>query len=250
MSRSAYEVLSDASKRQAYDHTGNTGEGSAADYESGNFHQEDIFSHFKASNRGRGKQGQHDFEDVLRDLFENGFNPNMNPNQRQGRQQRSEQQEVSTMNLSLSFEESVKGCTKVLEFERRCTCPTCSGSKCKPGTKPDKCRSCDGSGMQAIRQGIFVMQTPCGSCAGSGEKIKHFCGNCNGSGIEKRKVKEEVVVPRGINDGMTIRLAKKGNFNGDLAVKVQVRKSPVFGREGHNAVSELHISVIEAVLGA
>lgn len=104
--------------------------------------------------------------------------------------------------------------------------------------------------MQAVRQGIFVMQSPCGSCGGSGEKIKHFCGNCNGSGIEKRKVKEEITVPRGINDGMTIKLSKKGNFNSDLAVKVQVRKSPIFGREGHNAVSELQISVIDAVLGA
>lgn len=104
--------------------------------------------------------------------------------------------------------------------------------------------------MQAIKQSIFVMQTLCGSCGGSGEKIKHFCGICSGSGIEKKKVKEEVSVPRGINDGMTIKLAKKGNFNGDLAVKVQVRKSPVFGREGHHSVSELQISVIDAVLGA
>lgn len=82
--------------------TGNTGEGNAADYNNGNFYQEDIFNHFKGGNRGRGQQGQKaDFEDILRDLFENGFNPN--PNQRQGRQQRSEQHEVSTMNLSVSF---------------------------------------------------------------------------------------------------------------------------------------------------
>ena len=91
--------------------------------------------------------------------------------------------------------------------------------------------------MQTIRQGMFVMQTTCGSCGGAGEKIKHLCPTCNGSGVEKKRVKEEITIPRGISDGMTIKLPKKGNFDGDLLVKVQVRKSSVFGREGHNAVS-------------
>jgi molecular chaperone DnaJ len=144
----------------------------------------------------------------------------------------------------------VKGCTKVLEYEKRSACASCKGSKCKAGTEPEKCRGCDGSGMQTVRQGMFVMQTTCGSCGGAGEKIKHFCPACNGSGVEKKRVKEEVAIPRGISDGMVIKLPKKGNFDGDLLVKVQVRKSSVFGREGHNAVSELHISVLDAILGA
>lgn len=68
--------------------------------------------------------------------------------------------------------------------------------------------------------------------------------------MEKKRVKEEIAIPRGISDGMTIKLPKKGNFDGDLLVKVQVRKSPMFTREGHNVLSELRISVLDAILGA
>jgi molecular chaperone DnaJ len=84
---------------------------------------------------------------------------------------------------------------------------------------------------------MFVMQSSCHQCNGTGEKIKHYCLSCHGSGVEKKKVKEEINIPRGISDGMAIKLSKKGNFDGDLIIKVSVKKSPLFGREGQNAVS-------------
>ena len=79
--------------------------------------------------------------------------------------------------------------------------------------------------MQTMKQGMFIMKTTCGSCGGEGEKIKHVCGACRGIGQEKRRVKEEGEIPRGIKDGMTLRMSGKGNFEGDLMVKVSVRKS-------------------------
>ncbi len=68
------------------------------------------------------------------------------------------------------------------------------------------------------------MQTTCNSCNGEGTKIKEFCPNCRGSGIQNKNVKEEVVIPKGISDGETIKLSKKGNFDGDLLIKISVRK--------------------------
>ena len=94
------------------------------------------------------------------------------------------------------------------------------------------------------------MKTPCQACGGQGTKIKHICGSCSGKGFQKQKVKEEIDIPRGISDGMTIKLSNKGNFNGDLFLKMQVKKNPSFQRAGVNALSELKISVIDAILGA
>lgn len=91
--------------------------------------------------------------------------------------------------------------------------------------------------MQTIRQGMFVMKAPCESCGGEGVKIKQLCGTCNGRGFERKKAKEELEVPRGISDGMTIKLPGKGNFNGDLFLKVQVKRSSTFQRAGVNAHS-------------
>lgn len=99
VSCSAYEVLSDPSKRQMYDQTGNTGEGNAAEYNSqhGGFNPEDIFSQFKGFNQGgRGQAGG--FQDILKSMFEGGFGGQT----RGGRTQR--QEEYTTMNLTISFE--------------------------------------------------------------------------------------------------------------------------------------------------
>ena len=94
------------------------------------------------------------------------------------------------------------------------------------------------------------MKTTCEACGGEGTKIRHQCGTCKGKGFEKKKMKEQIEIPRGINDGMTVKLSNKGNFDGDLNMKIQVRKSSVFKRSGVNALSEMKISVLDAILGA
>ena len=93
--------------------------------------------------------------------------------------------------------------------------------------------------MQTIRQGMFVMKTACGTCGGEGEKVRQACGQCKGSGVEKKRVTESIDIPRGMKDGMTMKMPGKGNFGGDLMVKVSVRKSKIFDREGNDALSEL-----------
>jgi len=82
-----------------------------------------------------------------------------------------------------------------------------------------------------------MMQTPCGTCKGTGETIKHVCPSCKGSGTEKQKVKEYVEIPRGIRDGMAIIMPGKGHFNEDLLIKVNVGKNPNFVRQGDDVYS-------------
>ncbi len=93
------------------------------------------------------------------------------------------------------------------------------------------------------------MQTQCNSCNGEGVKIKEFCSSCRGSGIQDKSTKEDIVIPKGVSDGDTIKLSKKGNFEGDLLIKISVRKHRDFVREGNNVKSELEISAIDAILG-
>ena len=93
------------------------------------------------------------------------------------------------------------------------------------------------------------MKATCEACGGEGKKIKHLCNSCNGRGFERKKMREEVDVPRGVNDGMTIKLSNKGNFNGDLFLKLQVKKSNNFKRVGINVLSDIKISVLDAILG-
>ena len=60
----------------------------------------------------------------------------------------------------------MRGNNIILEYDKKATCQTCHGNKCKPGTSPLKCNSCNGTGAQTMRQGPFVMQTTCNSCNG------------------------------------------------------------------------------------
>ena len=67
-------------------------------------------------------------------------------------------------------------------------CSNCKGSKSKPGTKPQKCGTCQGSGFMTFRQGMMAIRTACNSCLGEGKKITHPCGTCHGTGIESKKI--------------------------------------------------------------
>lgn len=97
--------------------------------------------------------------------------------------------QTSVMNMTIDFSESVFGTTKSVEYNRTVKCDTCKGNKCKPGTQPQKCNPCNGSGMQTVRQGPFVMNTTCTSCNGEGSKIKEFCPSCRGSGRMNKMAK-------------------------------------------------------------
>lgn len=145
-------------------------------------------------------------------------------------------QSADTMlSLEIEFNEAVYGCNKTIQFNRPCACPTCLGKKYKPGSQPIKCTICNGKGTTQFKQGAYAFDMACNSCGGSGNVIKDPCTTCRGQGVTNQLVTETISIPRGIESGMSLRVASKGGASsrgpsGDLIIKITVKKSPDFRR--------------------
>ena len=219
----AYDTLSDPEKRKAYDSGGgfdprSFGGGFASDLG-------DIFSTF--FNRGRGGQAE-------------GV---------RGRDLRAE--------VSLTFEQAMKGAEVAVTVPKQATCATCGGSGAKPGTRPIVCPRCEGRGVDQQSQGFFSISQPCPRCGGRGEVIEDPCPTCQGSGLTVQRKRYRVKVPPGVHDGSRIRVAGKGEDGprggppGDLYVVVSVAPSPVFvQRPDADLEVRVPITIPEAVNGA
>ncbi|MFT7581243.1 MAG: molecular chaperone DnaJ [Myxococcota bacterium] len=227
----AYSVLSDADKRSTYDRFGHAGM-SQQSMPQGGF--EDIFSHFG---------------DILGDIFGGGGGGGGRGRRqvRRGGDLRAE--------LQISFEEAVDGTRRDVTFNRHDVCGTCEGDGAKPGTHPETCSSCTGSGRIARQQGFFMVQTTCPVCRGAGQIVKERCGGCEGDGVKQVQRTLSVKVPAGIDDGMRLRVAGEGetggpdSIRGDLSITVRVEPHEVFQRDGSHLHLQQPISLSQATLG-
>jgi molecular chaperone DnaJ len=152
------------------------------------------------------------------------------------------------MNLEIDFLEAINGSTKTLTFSRTDVCGTCKGTKSKPGTSPSSCGGCGGTGFQTIRQGPFTIQQVCGNCDGSGQVIRNPCMTCRGKGSVFNTVKETITIPKGVDNGVNLRVSKKGHFSpvgpsGDLMVQIKVKPHPYFKRDGSDILTDQYITV-------
>lgn len=193
---SAYETLGDEGKRKVYDQTGmNADEQSQAGG--------DPFGGFGGGFWG-GRQGPRDqgFEEEIFGDFESFFNMG-------GMGQGKTRGQDVFMNLDLEFMEAINGANKTVKLFKKGVCTTCKGSKAKPGTAPSKCFQCGGRGTVSYRQGPMTVQVPCAKCRGSGATIKHPCPNCKGMGTQNQDQEIEVKIPKGINNGQSVRLSGK-----------------------------------------
>lgn len=158
--------------------------------------------------------------------------------------------------ISLSFDEAVKGSTLPLQLSGPATCRTCHGSGARPGTAPRQCPNCGGSGFVSRNQGAFGFSEPCRECRGSGQVIDTPCSDCQGSGVTQQTRSITVRVPTGVRDGARLRIAGKGTPGshggpaGDLFVTVRVGTDPLFGRTGDDLTITVPVSFAEAALGA
>lgn len=236
----AYEVLSDAKKRQMYDQFGSAGPQQSAG--GGGFNAQGFdFSGFD----------QGGFADIFETFFGHGQG-----GRRQSRVQRGEDLEVR---IKIPFEESVFGTQKKIKIRRIIRCDHCNGSGAEPGTKVLECPQCKGAGeIKEVKNtilGQIMTSTICSTCRGEGKVPEKPCTRCNGN---KRLSKEEtltVKIPTAINDGAVIRLQSKGNegeaagHDGDLFIRVFVEPSKKYKRDGYNIRSEHEINYLQAVLG-
>jgi len=229
----AYEVLSDAQKKAAYDQYGHAGVDPNAG--GGGFN-------------GGGFEGG--FGDIFGDVFGDMFGGG-------GGGRRSSVQRGADLryNMDLSLEEAVRGIEKTIKVPTLVNCETCNGSGAKPGTQPKTCGTCGGVGQVRMQQGFFSVQQTCPTCRGEGRVISDPCNSCHGQGrVEKTKTLS-VKIPPGVDTGDRIRLGGEGEAGshggpaGDLYVQVNVRSHPIFERDGKHLYCEVPISFVDAALG-
>ena len=236
----AYGVLSDPKKRAEYDEARRLlGAGAFG----GGFPGGGFPGGFPGGTRVR-------VEDLggLGDLFGNLFGGGRGQTAaRRGRDVESE--------VTLGFEEAVRGATIPLQLRGPAPCHTCHGSGAKPGTLPRPCPTCNGRGTVTRDQGLFGLSSPCPTCQGRGSVIDDPCPTCKGRGSEIRTRELRVRIPVGVSDGATIRLKGQGEPGqagapaGDLIVKVHVSPHPLFGRSGQDLTITVPVTFAEAALG-
>ena len=234
----AYEILGDEKKRQQYDQFGHQAFGGGR---AGFSDINDIFSSFQDIFGGGGfSDGFGGFED----LFGGG---------RQGRGVRQGANLIYEMEIDLKL--VLTGGKKDISFRGNAHCSVCKGSGAKPGTKKKACQTCGGRGQIHTQKGFFQFARTCSLCHGEGTVLTHPCATCHGQGIVKKKRKLSVSIPKGIDEGMKLRLAgegepgSKGAVSGDLLVHIFIKKDPHFEKIGENLKMKLPISYTEALLG-
>jgi len=230
----AYQVLSDPQRRQAYDMFGAAGVG-AGGFDAG-------------ATAGFG---------AFSDLFDAFFGGSAAGTVRRGRPAVGSDLRYD---LRITFEESIRGTEKEIEFTALDRCPTCSGSGAKPGTAPATCPQCGGRGeVRHARQtmlGQMVNVVTCPRCRGEGRIVESPCETCRGEGRTARTKRLRVAVPAGIDDGHQIRLSAEGEVGprggppGSLYVAIHVAAHPLLRREGTELYHELDLSIAQAALGA
>jgi molecular chaperone DnaJ len=239
----AYEVLSDAQKRQKYDQFGHAAfeNGGAGGFQGG-MTMDDIFSQFGDIFGGFGGFG--------------GFSGFGGGGSRGGVTKGSNLR----VKVKLNLQEVADGVEKKIKVKKYISCDVCSGSGAKNGTAKDTCSTCRGSGQVTRVTNTFLgqMQTAstCPTCHGEGTTISQKCESCYGEGMVKTDEVIKINIPAGVAEGMQVKMSGKGNaarrggINGDLLVIIQEEAHPELTRDGSDLLYNLYLSIPQAILGA
>ncbi len=233
--KEAYEMLSDAQKRAAYDQYGHSG----VDPNMGG---------------GPGGQGFGGFAEAFGDIFGDIFSAAAGGGREHGgsRVYRGADLRYS---MEITLEQAARGYETQIRVPSWEDCDVCHGSGAKAGTKAKTCPTCKGSGAVRMSQGFFSIQQTCPKCHGSGSYIADPCMPCHGAGKVKRTKTLAVNIPAGIDDGMRIRSAGNGEPGsnggppGDLYIEIHVKSHDVFERDGDALHCRMPVAFTTAALG-
>lgn len=240
--KEAYEMLSDAQKRAAYDQYGHAG----VDPNAGGFRP-----------GGQGGEGFGGFAEAFGDIFGDIFGGQGGGGQRRGGaggQQVFRGSDLSYA-MEITLEEAARGKETQIRIPSWEECETCHGSGAKPGTSAKTCPSCNGAGTVHMRQGFFSIQQTCPHCHGTGKIIPEPCVTCHGQGKIKKTKTLEVKIPAGINEGMRIRSAGNGEPGtnggpaGDLYIEIRIKQHEIFERDGDDLHCTVPVGLTLAALG-
>lgn len=232
----AYEVLSNAEKRQNYDRFGHSGPQMGGGGFGGGMDMNDIFEQFG-------------------DIFGGAFGSSSSRGGQRGGQRGTN----IRIKLKLSLEEISDGVTKKLKVNKYSGCSTCHGSGAKAGTQPRTCSTCQGSGQVTQITNTFLGQmrtaSICPTCQGQGSIITDKCTSCRGEGIERGEEVIEVRIPAGVEEDMQLNMRGKGNAGqrnappGDLLIVIEEEEHPLFKRDGQHVFYDLYLNLADAALG-
>ncbi len=234
----AYEALSDPDKRAAYDRYGHAAFQGGGGGGRGGFHDPaDIFSQVFGGAFGGG--------------FEEFFGGGGSSRKKSGKQRGSDLR----YDLEITLEEAASGVEKELEIERNVPCGKCNstGSKGSGGVKT--CSTCGGRGVVGRQAGIFIQQSTCPECRGSGETVSDPCNDCHGEGRIEKETRIKLRIPAGVDTGVRLRSTAngdagvRGGASGDLYAFLHVRDHDMFEREGTTLFCDVPLPFSTAALG-
>ena len=240
----AYEVLSNPEKKQRYDqygHAGNSPQGGGG----GHMNMDDIFSQFGDIFGGGGSP------------FDSFFGGGGG---QQGGSRRMSRGSNLRIKVKLTLDEIAKGAEKKIKVNKQVVCRTCDGTGAKDKSSVQTCKTCGGSG--AVRRvtntilGQMQTSATCPTCNGAGTQITSKCDSCHGEGVVRGEETISINIPAGVSEGMQLSMSGKGNaapnggIPGDLIILIEEIPHESLQREGNNVVYDLHISFIDAALGA
>ena len=230
----AYEILKDDQKRAAYDQYGH------AAFENGGQ---------GAGGFGAGAGG---FSDIFEDIFGEMMGGARRGGGRSGGRERGADLRY---NMEVSLEDAHDGKSAEISVPTAVTCDECTGSGSKPGSSPSTCGTCAGNGRVRASQGFFSIERTCPTCQGRGEVISDPCSSCSGQGRITRERTLSVDIPKGIEDGVRIRLGSEGEAgarggpSGDLYIFLTVKPHEFYQRDGADLFCRIPVSMTTAALG-
>lgn len=243
----AYQVLSDEKKRKEYDTYGQTFNGAGP--QQGGFGG--FQGGFDASDFANMQFDFGDLGDIFGDMF-GGASPF-------GGQSRSKRGRDISLELDVTFNESIFGTERNVLISKVSTCKTCTGTGAKKGTKMKTCTTCNGQGkiheVKKTFMGNFQSVRNCDICRGVGKVPEEKCHDCRGNGVVSSREEINIKVPAGISNGEMMRMSQMGEAvaggtTGDLYVKINVQSHKVWKREGTDLVITHEIKLSDALLGA
>ena len=243
----AYDVLSDAKKRQMYDQFGfeTPGVGGVpGGADSGGVHFD--FGGFDfGGGAGAGGAGP-SFRDLFSQFFRGGGAAVEAP-------PHAEPGTSLEYQIEISFWEAVRGTVKKLTISRLDACTDCHGTGMVG--QPQACAACGGTGQVTQTSGKMRFNLTCSNCGGTG-RTRNICRLCGGDGRVRRADTIEVRIPAGVQTGSRVRVPGRGNAGtggeppGDLYIITDVLPHPFFDRRGDDLYTTVPITVTEATLGA
>lgn len=234
----AYRVLGDADLRAQYD------------------------GHEKRSSGSSGAASEATPGDIFGDIFgkaRKADHQRRSDSAQRRRQKRSDRYDERgddfRYTLDLTFEEAALGCEKLIEVPQEERCRRCGGTGAEQGTAPTICQRCSGVGTIKQQQGFFDVSARCPDCGGSGKMIPQNCRACGGEGFVAKEQTISVKVPAGVGSGTRLKIRGEGGRGsgggpaGDLIVVVEVEPHPLFERDEDDLITEVPITLTQALLG-